>query len=372
VRRTLQHALAQVGPAGSSPAAEGGGAGDTPVLVAWSGGPDSAALLGLVELLARPLRLAIVVGHVDHGLRPASADEAALVDRVARARGHDVRSTRLALTPGPGLPARARDARRAALRAAAESVGAPFVLLGHTATDQVETMLLHACRGAGLGGLSAMASFEPDRGEKHEGAARRSPTWDPSHPALLGWLRPLLHLERTHTRMLAEALDIPFVDDPTNADPSHPRIAIRDGVLPILRTVNPEFEAHFGALARTARDAEQAIAIAAEAWMERVHGVGSQDLDAHALAAAPRAVRAAVVRTFCERRGVPPDALHERTLAAIDAVVAGVAAEPGRTRRWDLFPHRTLWLQGGRLRIEAGAEEDGDAAADPLRPGPNH
>lgn len=366
VRRTLEQAIATARAAEGAKVAQvasecGPRGGPVPVVVAWSGGPDSAALLGLVELLVRPLGLAIVVGHVDHGLRPDAADEADLVAATARRRGHEVRATRIALASGPGLAARARDLRRAALLAHAREVGAAFVLLGHTATDQVETMLLHACRGAGLRGLSAMAACEPWTTPM---PSETSPEKLATEPRRHGsWLRPLLHLSRADTRRLALELAIPFVDDPTNLDRSHPRVAIREEVLPILRRINPEVEAHFESLAKLARDAEQAIAIAAAPLLEVA--VGAADtLDVHALRRVPKAVRAHALRTFCEGRGVPPDALHERTLASIEAVVAGVAAEPGRTRRWDLHPYRTLCLEAGHLRLVAGPAQEPAAPAD--------
>ncbi len=389
VRRTLEQALAAERAARPQPAGEG----STPILIAWSGGPDSAALLGLVELVARPLGLAILVGHVDHGLRPASAADAELVTATARARGHRVLVDRLAIAPGPNLAARARDLRRAALLRQARACGASLVVLGHTATDLAETMLLHVCRGAGLGGLSPMpavrawiaeswiaessiAQAQDDSDDAAKPAAsRRRPL-----PETGLVVRPLLHLSRTETRELASELAIPFVDDPTNLDDAHPRVAIRERVLPILRAINPEVESHFGALARAARDAEHVIVQTSAEPLARA-SVAPDTLDVHVLRALPRAVRIHVVRAFCLRGGVPPDALHERTLAAIEAAVAGEGREPARARRWDLHPHRTLSLSHGRLSLAPSGPEGRDevpahqpAAASDGTPdeGPNH
>lgn len=370
VRRTLEDALAAERAARPQPPADR----PRPILIAWSGGPDSAALLGLVELLARPLGLAITVGHVDHGLRPASADEAELVSVTARRRGHAVLVDRIALAPGPNLAARARDLRRAALHRQAQACGASLVVLGHTATDLAETMLLHVCRGAGLGGLSPMPALRAwiDDGLDHDSAAAPKPDAAPHRtPPETGFVvRPLLHLTRTETRALASELAIPFVDDPTNLDDAHPRVAIRERVLPILRAINPEIEAHFGALARAARDAEQAIAQMAAQVLARA-SLTPDTLDVHALRSLPRAVRVHVVRAFCLRGGVPPDALHERTLAAIDAAVAGEGREPARARRWDLHPHRTLSLSHGRLRLDL-AHDPAAAPTGPPDGAPNH
>lgn len=183
------------------------------VLVACSGGADSTALVGLLALIAGVDGLSLTIGHVDHGLRAASAEEAAHVVAIGRTLGVPVRTTRLTLAGGPGLPARAREARRAALRDMAAACGAAAIALGHTRTDQAETVLMHVTRGAGLAGVAAMAAWE-------------SP-----------WLRPLLDLPRSETRALCGRLGLGFVDDPTNLDPQHPRVRMREQILPALAQI---------------------------------------------------------------------------------------------------------------------------------------
>ncbi|MFY0530892.1 tRNA lysidine(34) synthetase TilS [Nannocystis pusilla] len=199
------------------------------LLVACSGGADSTALVGLLHLLARDEALALIVAHVDHGLRRESADEAAAVARAAAQRGLASVATRLSLSPGSGLPARAREARRAALCAFASAHACDAIALGHTATDQAETLLMHAARGCGLEGLAAMRPWEAP------------------------WLRPLLELPRAATRALCERMALPFVDDPTNADEEQPRVRVRERVLPELRDYNPRVEAALVCLATRRR-----------------------------------------------------------------------------------------------------------------------
>jgi tRNA(Ile)-lysidine synthase len=335
------------------------------VHVACSGGADSVTLLGLLCLLAPRERWRLSVGHVDHGLRPTSADEAALVQRLAAARGLACEVERLALAHGPGLPARARQARRAALREQARRQGAAFVALGHTATDQAETMLLHLARGAGLPGLAAMAAHEP----WDEGVAV-----DPLGPRG-GWLRPLLALDRAQTRALAERLGLPFVDDPTNLDHRHPRVRMRHEILPVLRQLNPQVEA---ALARTsahARQAEDAL----QQWVD--HELGARrrspvapgdgpppsdallpgDVPQHpdapprvtssprwsteGMHLVPAAVRTRMVWRVCRAAGVPADALAARTLAAIDHALT----HPGESRVFELHPCVRLHIAHGEI-----------------------
>ncbi len=113
-----------------------------------------------------------------------------------------MRTERVEVGAGPNLEARARAARHAVLP--------PGTLLGHTADDQAETMLLNLLRGAGLDGLAAMA---PD--------ARR----------------PILALRRWETVSLCADLGLEPVHDPSNDDLSMRRNRVRHEVLPMLAEV---------------------------------------------------------------------------------------------------------------------------------------
>lgn len=306
-----------------------------PLLVACSGGADSTALLGLLALIREGDRLELTVGTVDHGLRPESADEAAHVATLAAGLGLPLRSTRLTLTAGPGLPARAREARRAALQAMAGAGVA--IALGHTRSDQAETVLMHATRGAGLDGLAAM------------------PPWDPP------WLRPLLGLGRASTRSLCRQLGLAFVDDPSNLDLRHPRVRLREQLLPGLRHDNPRVEVALAALAEQAADAEAALA----AWAlaeERGRRLGPDHWAAEGLAGLPRAIRTRVLRRICELGGVDMGALGHSAIASVDRALCGRAAavnapdagsaSPARApRTWDLRPGLRLRLDRGGLRL---------------------
>lgn len=305
-----------------------------PLLVACSGGADSTALLGLLALIAGGDRLELTVGHVDHGLRAASLAEAEHVAAIADRLGLPLRRTRLTLAPGSGIPARARDARRAALRAMADGAA---IVLAHTMTDQAETLLLHATRGAGLEGVAAM------------------PTWDAP------WLRPLLAVPRTETRALCPILGLEFVDDPSNLDRTHPRVRVREEVLPALRVHNPRVESALAGLAAQAADAEAALTRWAsdEASARRR---GPAQWATEGLAELPRAVRTRLLRCICAAAGVDMGSLGQAAIASIDRAVcaraaaanaqdAGAASPARAPRSWDLRPGLRLRLDRGGLQV---------------------
>lgn len=300
------------------------------------------ALLGLVTLLAHKEQLRVVAGHVDHRLRPASGHDADHVRALAGALDVEFERVDLDLAAGSGVPARARAARRQALLDMATARGARVVLLAHTATDQAETVLMHGIRGAGLEGLAGMAVREP---------------WPGDDAARGCWVRPLLGLTRAQTRALAGRLGLGFIDDPTNEDPRHLRVALRTEVLPVLHRFRPQADLALGRVARIAGEAAQAL----DAWVSREveerrlegHpsvGVAAPVLvrgSARGLQHLPRAIRTGIVRRLCFDAGVDPDALTHRVVDAIDAALC----DPGEMRSWDLRPHRRLELDPEVLRV---------------------
>jgi tRNA(Ile)-lysidine synthase len=176
------------------------------VAVAVSGGADSTALALLAQVWAARHDAGIVALIVDHGLRIAAAAEAERTRIGLAERGIAAKILTLSGLPaGAGLQAGARDARYAALGRAARAAGALFLLLGHHRADQAETVAMRAARGAG--GLQGMAAF----------TARND----------VVLLRPLLGIAPETLREFLRAEKMPWIEDPSNADPRFERVRIR-------------------------------------------------------------------------------------------------------------------------------------------------
>ncbi len=176
--------------------------------VAVSGGPDSLALL----LLAAAARPGLVeAATVDHSLRPESRAEAEMVaDVCARAAvPHAILKLDWASEPDRNLQARAREGRYRRLGQWALERGLAAVATAHHLEDQAETLLMRLARGAGIGGL---------------GSVRKS------RPLVKGvrLVRPLLRWRKAELAALVAGAGLKPIDDPSNRDPRHDRVRMRE------------------------------------------------------------------------------------------------------------------------------------------------
>jgi tRNA(Ile)-lysidine synthase len=265
------------------------------VIVAVSGGPDSMALMHALAKLAPRLGLEVEVATVDHGLRREARAEAELVRGRAEALGLPWQLLRVdaaaARRGRASLQDAARRVRLDALDALASRRGAR-VALAHQADDQAETVLFRVVRGTGLAGLAGIPYA-------------RAP-----------FIRPMLDVSRAEVARYVARHELPFVDDPSNADPRFARARVRHRLLPMLRAENPRV-----------REALVALAAAARA------------------AGAPR-------------RALPGD-IGRRAAEVIE----GLRAQGRGTRRIDVSGRRVVEVAYGRVRI--GARAANGAAAPP-------
>lgn len=191
--------------------------GPGPLLVGVSGGGDSVALLRLLHLLAPAQGWRLLVGHVDHGLRPDSGDDAAFVAGLAAGLGLQCLARRVQVRPQGRSPEEAaRLARRQALLAMAAQAGAGAIALAHTADDQAETLLCRALSGSGPTGLAGMRPWE-------------APCW-----------RPLLACRRADLRDWLKSLGQDWRHDPSNQELGPLRNRARLKLIPLAEElINP-------------------------------------------------------------------------------------------------------------------------------------
>ena len=208
---------------------------DRPVIAGVSGGPDSLCLMSVL----RKAGFRIIVAHFNHKLRPDADADANIVEQTAARlnlasviRSGDVRA--FADAEKLSIEEAARIMRYRFLMEQAHYFHAQAVAVGHTADDQVETVLMHFLRGAGLVGLKGMSYRTIVK------------MFDPEIPIV----RPLLDLWREETVVYCATNGFRARHDPSNASLDFLRNRLRHLLIPTLESYNPRFRE---ALWRTSR-----------------------------------------------------------------------------------------------------------------------
>jgi tRNA(Ile)-lysidine synthase len=192
-------------------------AGETPILVALSGGGDSVALMIMLLDALRGHDVRAVI--VDHKLRKSSGEDAARACDIASSWGCTAYIEELEWAEGANRAHEAaRRARYVALCGAARKCGAKVIVTGHTRDDQAETVLLRVERGSGLRGLAGMRAWSP------------MPIWPEGRGFWLA--RPLLNVRRLELRhqLLARGAmgwAPGWIEDPANVDRTYARVRVR-------------------------------------------------------------------------------------------------------------------------------------------------
>ena len=239
-----------------------------PVVVLLSGGRDSVSLLDLAVRIAGERVVSAL--HVNYALRDAADDDerhcVELCERLGVAL--EVRHPRWVETGN--LQAWARDERYGPAAQLATGRGAD-VAAGHTATDQVETILY---RLASSPSRRALLGMRPREG-------------------LL--VRPLLRFTRSQTAAYCEQRGLRWREDETNASPTYARGRVREGLVPALQAVHPAAVQNVLALAETLRDEDAVL----QALVDETLG-GRGEIELQRLRALPPALARLVLQRLAD------------------------------------------------------------------------
>ncbi len=290
-------------------------------IVAVSGGPDSVYLLHRCRTECAPL----VIAHFNHGVRGAqSRADQSLVERMSRELG-------IALEIGGGsklggqriepressargFERKAREVRYRFLFETRERLGGERILVGHTADDQVETVLMRILEGAGISGLKGIP---------------RSTDGGIERPLLGVWREEILgYLERHR---------IPYRTDRSNFDTRFERNWVRHVLLPLLEgRYGKPVKRRLLALGERFREMDEYLERDAERWMKKHRvserrrktaggaGVPAARIPRKAFASLPAMLRMKILQILCFRRfGAAP---NERLLASMDRLVVSGGA----------------------------------------------
>lgn len=210
------------------------------IVVAVSGGPDSMALLHILNCLAKEEQFDLVVAHVNHGFRPEeSLEEAEMVRAYAAQMGLPFECIELHMPQyldkhSVNSQAASRGRRYEFFFRIAERYNAHYIALAHHADDLAETVLMNVIRGTGLSGLSGIVM---KRSEKN-----------------VELIRPLLRMKKEAIIKYCDAYQIPYLHDSSNLKRDYYRNQIRLDVFPYLEQYNSQLSQSLVRLAEVAAE----------------------------------------------------------------------------------------------------------------------
>ncbi|MFH1632972.1 MAG: tRNA lysidine(34) synthetase TilS [Chloroflexota bacterium] len=306
-----------------------------PVLVGVSGGADSLCLLDILNRLRYP----VVVAHFNHGLRPEADADARGVRLIAENRNlpftlgsEDVAAFAAGLSLS--IEEAARITRYRFLFAQARKLNAQAVAVGHNADDQVETVLMHLLRGAGLSGLKGMSP-------------RMLPNpWSQDIPLV----RPLLSVWRDEISAYCDERGLSPIFDRSNLDTTFFRNRLRHELIPTLDDYVPGVRRRIWHTAQIlAGDHAVLEQVVTGAWEACVveQGTGHVAFAPDSLAAQPLGVQRRLMRRAI---GELRPGLRDVDFDIVAWVLEFLAC-PTSTRQRDLALGLRLFYEGGRLYL---------------------
>lgn len=218
------------------------------VLVGFSGGADSTALLFWLAGYCTEHGLRLAALHVNHKIRGAEAERDEQFCRsLCESRGiefirRESDIPALAAGSGRGIEETARDARYTAFEEAASELGFDRIATAHNADDNLETVLFNLARGTAAAGL---AGIPPVRGRI---------------------IRPLLYCEKAELVEYCRENGLDFVFDSSNDDTAYTRNYIRQQIIPRLERINPAVRRNASRMCRALREDNKTLAMLASGY----------------------------------------------------------------------------------------------------------
>jgi tRNA(Ile)-lysidine synthase len=253
------------------------------VVVAFSGGPDSTALLWGMSRLAAARGFRLAAAHLDHAGDSGSAARAEAAAQIAARLGVPLVCERRDLGDfhRDSPEAAGRRARYEFLERTRAGLGARWIATAHHRDDQAETVLLRLLFGSGLEGLAGVR---------------------PVHGAVV---RPLLGLTRSALLAALDSAGLAPVDDPTNRDLAVPRNRVRHRLLPALAADDPGIAVQLARLASHARGAAAAIDRALSEWLPATRDEDGIAVPHQRFAALPESLRPFALAWLHRQAGAP-------------------------------------------------------------------
>ncbi|MGI6745276.1 MAG: tRNA(Ile)-lysidine synthase [Firmicutes bacterium ADurb.Bin300] len=273
------------------------------VVVGVSGGADSVSLLHILCSIREDMKISVVAAHLNHMLRGEQADsDERFVKGLCglykvRCFSEKADCAALAKKAGEGIEECARRLRYDFFDRVARANNASHTATAHNANDNFETLLLNITRGSSLKGIGAIP---PKRGNI---------------------IRPLIECSREEIEQYCRSNNLNFVLDSTNSCNIYSRNKVRNKVIPILTSINPNAVYAASRLCRLAREDEELLTKMSEALFEKAR-IREGEFDLVKLREAEKPIRARLFSAVIEKM-TDKSPGNEHTINAVENVLSG-------------------------------------------------
>ncbi len=189
-----------------------------PLIVALSGGVDSMVLFDVLHTLG----FSLVVAHVNHNVREQSKEEQRFLQQWAAQKNVAFETTTLSFKATANFQMQAREARLEFFKQVAQHYSAHFIVMAHHLDDQIETFMMRLINGGSSQSLQGMRTITPCGN--------------------LSIIRPLLNTEKAQLLDYAAHNSVPYFEDVSNASSNYTRNRIRNDILPLFHSENPQYK----------------------------------------------------------------------------------------------------------------------------------
>lgn len=259
----------------------------SPVVIGVSGGSDSVCLLHLLYGWAKARSWRLTIAYFHHGLRKQADQDEKFVAALAQTlnlpfqlgRGN---SLQRAKESGDSIEEAARHLRYTFLKEVAQNVGDARIAIGHHLDDQLETFFVQLFKGAGLGGLSGMRTYQ--------------------HPVI----RPLLCLTKAEVLFYLKTQRLSFIEDESNHDQRFLRNQVRHDILPYLRNkIEPNFFKSITRLMAILKEEHEYLKMLADDQSRQViqHQGGAVRMEVLAFRKLPRVLQRRIIKNVLDALG---------------------------------------------------------------------
>ena len=279
---------------------------ETKLLVAFSGGFDSCALLDSLYRLQKKHKFTLCAAHLNHGWRKESDNEENFCKNFCEARNILFISEKL-LPNTPKTETAARHARYNFFEKAAHHFNTKLVLSAHTKSDNTETVIYRIAKGTGVNGLCAIK----------EKTVYNS----------IELFRPLLSLSRSDIEFYCNQNKLTPNNDLSNYDTKYKRNLIRHEILPILRKINPNIQSAINNLSENAVEEEEIVEEYLQIIKEKICDGNKIKTDKFITLSKP--VKQKLIHNLCKKEALEYD--REKILNILDFIETAYNFKTGRT-----------------------------------------